>query len=78
MTDAITTVKGPVGPVICVGVPPKIEASIPTIIDPYIPAAAPSPLETPKAIARGTALPHVVLPPSKSPLKFDNIPVFII
>ena len=33
-TDAITTVKGPVGPDTWVGVPPKIAASIPTIIAP--------------------------------------------
>ena len=63
MAAAITTVIGPVGPEICVGVPPKKEAKNPNMIAPYIPAVAPSPLATPNARPNGSATTAAVKPP---------------
>ena len=65
--DATTTVIGPVGPVICVGVPPNKAAKKPTIIAPYNPGKGPKPDATPKAKANGSATTAAVKPPKKSP-----------
>ena len=65
--DATTTVMGPVGPVICVGVPPNNAAKKPTIIAPYRPGKGPNPEATPNAKARGSATTAAVNPPKKSP-----------
>ena len=75
------TVIGPVGPLICEGVPPNKEAKKPIIIAPVNPAKAPiapifgtsSTLITPKAWipnakAKGNATIPAVIPPKTSPL----------
>ena len=67
---AETTVMGPVGPLACVLVPPKIAAKIPTAIAPYKPAIAPKPDCTPKAKAKGKATTPATKPPVISPFKF--------
>jgi hypothetical protein len=67
---ALITVIGAVGPLICVGVPPRKAAIMPIINAPYIPAAAPNPDCTPKASANGRATMPAVRPPNKSPLMF--------
>ena len=65
--EATTTVIGPVGPVICVGVPPNNAAKNPTIIAPYKPGNGPKPDATPNARAKGNATTAAVNPPKKSP-----------
>ena len=67
---ADTTVIGPVGPLACVAVPPKIAANIPNAIAPYKPAIAPKPDCTPKAHANGKATTPATSPPVKSPFKY--------
>ena len=67
--DAITTVIGPVGPEICVEVPPNKAAKKPTIIAPYKPGNGPKPEATPNAKAKGKATTAAVKPPKKSPLR---------
>ena len=47
-TPATTSVIGPVGPVICTGVPPNTAATMPVAMAPYRPAAGPSPDATPR------------------------------
>ena len=69
-TAVITTVIGPVGPLIWVWVPPKAAANIPSAMAPYRPATAPRPDCTPKASARGRATIPAVRPPNRSPLRF--------
>ncbi len=70
---AVITVMGPVGPLICEGVPPNTAAKNPRKIAPYNPAAAPRPDCRPNASASGRATIPAVNPPKKSPfviLKF--------
>lgn len=77
MVAALTTVMGPVGPLICEGVPPNAAAKNPRKMAPYNPAAAPNPDCTPKANASGNATIPAVKPPKKSPLvnlKFLSMP----
>lgn len=64
---AVTTVIGPVGPVICDGVPPNRAAKKPQKILPYKPANGPRPEATPKAKARGRATTAVVTPARSVP-----------
>ena len=84
------TVIGPVGPLICEGVPPNSEAKNPIIIAPVRPARAPmapmlptsSTLMTPKAWmpnanANGKATIPAVMPPNMSFLKFFFSKIFI-
>jgi len=73
----LTAVIGAVGPEICVLVPPKSAAKKLIKIAPYKPALGPSPLETPKAKARGKATIPAVIPQKASPFIFEN-KVFII
>ena len=63
---ATITVIGPVGPDICLGVPPNKEAKNPTNIAPYNPVSAPIPELTPKARPRGRATTAAVIPPNRS------------
>ena len=63
---ATITVIGPVGPDICLGVPPNKDAKNPTNIAPYNPVYAPIPELTPKARPRGKATTAAVIPPNKS------------
>ena len=67
MTAVITTVIGPVGSEISVGVPPNRAAKRPTSTAPQRPAVAPAPLATPKARAIGRAITAAVRPPNRSP-----------
>ena len=67
MTAVNTTVIGPVGSDISVGVPPKSDATRPMITAPQSPAAAPAPEATPKARAIGNATTAAVTPPKTSP-----------
>ncbi len=67
MVVAETTVIGPVGPLICVLVPPNKAANMPNPIAPYRPEAAPKPDCTPKANASGKATIPAVTPPKISP-----------
>ena len=67
ITAVNTTVIGPVGSEISVGVPPKREATRPMITAPHKPAAAPAPEATPKASAMGRATTAAVNPPKRSP-----------
>jgi hypothetical protein len=53
ITDVNTTVIGPVGSEIRVGVPPNSDATRPMITAPQRPAAAPAPEAMPKANAMG-------------------------
>jgi hypothetical protein len=66
-TAVITTVIGPVGSDISVGVPPNREANNPIITAPYNPAVGPAPEATPKANARGSEIMAAVTPPKISP-----------
>ena len=68
ITAVITTVIGPVGSEIRLGVPPNRAANRPTSTAPQRPAAAPAPEATPKARARGRATIAAVTPPNRSPL----------
>ena len=70
MTAVITTVIGPVGSEIKVGVPPNNAAKKPTKIAPHSPAEAPAPEATPKVRAIGRAITAAVIPPKISPLTF--------
>ena len=70
MTAVITTVIGPVGSEINVGVPPNRAAKRPTNTAPQRPAVAPAPLATPKARAIGKAITAAVTPPKRSPRRF--------
>ena len=82
MNSVITTVMGPVGPVIWDGVPPNRAAKMPVKIAPYMPAAAPrarasgvpmvAKAETPKARARGRAITAAEMPPDISPFRLLN------
>jgi len=63
----ITTVMGPVGSEISVGVPPNNAAKKPTITAPYRPPIGPTPDATPKARARGNETMAAVTPPKMSP-----------
>lgn len=65
--EANTTVIGPVGPEICIRVPPSSAATSPSTIAPYSPAAAPAPEATPNASASGRATTPAVSPPNRSP-----------
>lgn len=65
-TVADTTVIGHVGPLTCVGVPPSRAATIPKMIAPYKPAAAPIPDCNPNANAIGNATIPAVKPPKIS------------
>ena len=71
-TTILTAVIGAVGPDICVSVPPKRAAKKAIKIAPYKPALGPNPEDTPKAKAKGSATIPAVIPPNKSPLKFEN------
>ena len=65
-TAPMTTVMGPVGPDTCAGVPPNNAAKKPVAMAPYNPAIGPTPEETPKASARGSATTAAVNPPKRS------------
>lgn len=65
-TVADTTVIGHVGQLTCVGVPPNKAATIPKIIAPYKPAAAPIPDCSQNANAIGNATIPAVKPPKMS------------
>ena len=67
ITEVNTTVIGPVGSEIRVGVPPKSDATRPMITAPHRPAAAPAPDAMPKARAIGKAITAAVTPPKASP-----------
>jgi len=69
----LTAVIGAVGPLICVEVPPNSAAKNPIKIARYNPDQAPKPDCNPNARAMVRATIPVVIPPSKSPLKFCNI-----
>jgi hypothetical protein len=69
ITAVITTVIGPVGSEIRLGVPPKRAAKRPTSTAPQSPAAAPAPEATPKASAIGSETTAAVTPPKRSPLR---------
>ena len=79
-SPAVITVIGPVGPLICDGVPPNIAAKNPSRVAPTRPANAPIlaaegsliPPKAciPKANANGNATMPAVRPPVKSPLIF--------
>ncbi len=83
MNSVITTVMGPVGPVIWEAVPPKRDAKIPVNMAPYSPAAAPMAMasgvpigakaETPNARARGKAITAADMPPEISPFTLLSI-----
>ena len=70
ITDGNTTVIGPVGSEIRVGVPPNRDATRPIITAPQRPAAAPAPEAMPKANAMGKAITAAVSPPNTSPFRF--------
>lgn len=72
ITTILTAVIGAVGPDICVSVPPNRAAKKEIKIAPYKPALGPSPEETPKAKASGNATIPAVIPPKRSPLRFEN------
>jgi hypothetical protein len=72
MTTILTAVIGAVGPEICVAVPPKRAAKKLIKIAPYNPALGPKPELTPNASARGRATMPAVIPPKRSPLRFEN------
>lgn len=59
---AVTTVIGPVGPVIWLGVPPSRAAKKPQNMEPYRPARGPRPEATPNAKASGNATIAAVSP----------------
>ncbi len=65
MMVVMTTVIGPVGSEISVGVPPNNAAKKPTQTAPYNPATGPAPEATPKASARGKETIAVVSPPKQ-------------
>ena len=69
ITEVNTTVIGPVGSEISVGVPPNRDATRPMITAPQRPAAAPAPDAMPKASAIGKAITAAVRPPNASPLR---------
>ncbi len=83
MNSVITTVMGPVGPVIWEGVPPNRAAKMPVNMAPYMPAAAPwarasgvpmeTNAETPNARARGRAITAADMPPEMSPFMLLNV-----
>ena len=66
-TTAMAMVIGPVGPLICEGVPPNTAAKNPTAIALYIPAIGPSPDATPNPRPTGSAITVAVTPPNISP-----------
>ena len=68
----LTAVIGAVGPDIWVGVPPKKAAKKLIKIAPYKPALGPNPELNPNASASGRATIPAVIPPKKSPLKFEK------
>jgi hypothetical protein len=68
----LTAVIGAVGPDIWVGVPPKKAAKKLIKIAPYKPALGPNPELKPNASASGRATIPAVIPPKKSPLKFEK------
>ena len=68
----LTAVMGAVGPDIWVGVPPKKAAKKLIKIAPYRPALGPNPELKPNASASGRATIPAVIPPKKSPLKFEK------
>ena len=70
ITAVITTVMGPVGSEMRVGVPPNKAAKKPIKTAPHKPAAGPAPEATPKAKAIGRAITAAVTPPKTSPLTF--------
>jgi hypothetical protein len=72
MTIILTAVIGAVGPEICVLVPPKRAAKKLINMAPYRPALGPNPELTPKARASGKATIPAVIPPIRSPRKFEN------
>ncbi len=74
----ITTVIGPVGSEIRVGVPPNRAAKKPTQTAPYRPATGPAPEATPKARANGNETIAAVTPPKMSPRKFLKWMRFVI
>ena len=91
MSVAVMTVIGPVGPLICDGVPPNREAKNPTIMAPTRPAKAPmAPMLgmsctsitpkawIPKAKAKGRATMPAVMPPKMSPFKLLVLSLFIV
>ena len=69
ITTAIATAIGAVGPDTMAGVPPKIAANKAIAIAAYIPATAPTPDATPKAVAIGNAITAAVIPPKISPFR---------
>ncbi len=74
-TAVMTTVIGPVGSEMSVGVPPNIAANKPTRIAPYSPATGPAPEATPKASAIGKETTAAVKPPKISPLRVFRLKV---
>jgi hypothetical protein len=75
---AVITVMGPVGPLICDGVPPNTAAKNPKKMAPYNPAAGPRPDCTPNARANGNATIPAVKPPKKSPFVIFKIFIFFL
>ncbi len=73
ITAVITTVIGPVGSEIRVGVPPKRAAKKPTKIAPHKPAEAPAPEATPNVSAIGKAITAAVIPPKISPFTHGSL-----
>jgi hypothetical protein len=80
--EAIITLMGPVGPVICVGVPPNRDAKKLVKMAPYKQASAPmlayvgpsgANATIPKARARGNAMIEEDIPPKRSPFQFQKI-----
>ena len=67
ITEVNTTVIGPVGSEISVGVPPKSDATRPMITAPQRPGAGSPVAATPKASAMGRATTAAVKPPKASP-----------
>ena len=67
ITEVNTTVIGPVGSEIKVGVPPKRDAPKPMITAPHSPGAGSPVAATPKARAIGRAITAAVTPPKASP-----------
>ena len=74
----MTTVIGPVGSEIKVGVPPNKAAKKPTQTAPYNPAIGPAPEATPKASARGNETIAAVKPPNISPRKLSKLILLVI
>ena len=70
ITEVNTTVIGPVGSEISVGVPPKKAATRPMITAPQSPGPGSPVAATPKASAIGRATTAAVRPPKASPLMF--------